>query len=379
MAGYNIITKAQNYQDVSKLAHPCDMNNCRCTTNDSMNCMYYNNNEYNHSDWSNIQGEPLETPKVEKFCGGISDKSEKFCGVCGEGFNGGISDKSEKFCGDLHEGFAVATGNKKYIILAVLGAAAYYIYTHKNKVIGKINKITGLDGMMQIIVFLLIVLILLGLSSNRLNFLKKSIKLTTTDELDNQVNISENQIPVSGIPKLNWTNQDAASYLSTAIKLLGEPSFIESNEGGIVIWKNLQNSCFNKHMLVDESIVHDCISPHTDFFYSYINFEVPPEMIKDVIALSGSITYDPLKKLIRARCGSLEANTATLLLATQISEGNASLSYIQNNQLYKQYLKATQDPKKYKKMYDMLCVAVNNQSGNPLPSGYSPLSFPNGC
>ena len=74
MASYGIEYPARHYQNEATLNHPCDRNNCRCQSS-TESCMYYNNAQYTHRDWSEVQGLPIvPTDKAEKF----SDKSEKF-------------------------------------------------------------------------------------------------------------------------------------------------------------------------------------------------------------------------------------------------------------------------------------------------------------
>ena len=135
---------------------------------------------------------------------------------------------------------------------------------------------------------------------------------------------------------LKWENGDAISYLQVGIDRWGQPEHLSKKRGGIAIWtkKQLKNTCFEVIELRDESVPHCVPLPHRDFLYTYINYEVSPELFADVLALSGSVSYDPLKKLIRARCGSNEANIATLYLTTEIASGKQNLRDIQQNKIY---------------------------------------------
>lgn len=94
--------------------------------------------------------------------------------------------------------------------------------------------------------------------------------------------------------------------------------------------------------------------------------------------LSGSVRYDPLKKWLSARCGSWEANVATLALATQIGEGKISINYIHDNELYKEWIMSTQREKNVSKLYDLLCYNLKHQTGFPEPEGIFNLAFPEG-
>ena len=44
----------------------------------------------------------------------------------------------------------------------------------------------------------------------------------------------------------------------------------------------------------------------------YIKIYIPSNKLKDILTISGSIGYDPLKHELYARCASIEANFATL-------------------------------------------------------------------
>mgnify|MGYP001059045026 CR=1 FL=1 len=119
--------------------------------------------------------------------------------------------------------------------------------------------------------------------------------------------------------------------------------------------------------------------PHRDFLYTYINYDVSPNIFTDVLSLSGSVSYDPLKKLIRARCGSQEANIATLYLTTEIASGNQTIEDIQKNKIYKQTILSTKDAQAVNNLYNKLCNNVKTQKGNPQFTGFWPAAFPEGC
>ena len=79
-----------------------------------------------------------------------------------------------------------------------------------------------------------------------------------------------------------------------------------------------RRNIFHEHLLRDETVRHNCPKRHLDFFYSYIKINIPPNKLAEVLSLSGSVGYDPLKKLFYARCASLAANIATLKVALDI-------------------------------------------------------------
>ena len=180
---------------------------------------------------------------------------------------------------------------------------------------------------------------------------------------------------------LNWSHRDAADYLPVLVAKYGQPSSIDPSPGGTIVWKKerLMNTCFDRIELRDESIAHCKPMDHRDFVYFSVNYDVSPSRYLEVSSLSGSVTYDKLKKLLTARCGSAEAAIATLALATHIGEGHVSLTYVQANEMYKQWILDTKNPGKVDQMYDLLCFNLKHQKGNPGSEGSWPLAFPEGC
>lgn len=173
-------------------------------------------------------------------------------------------------------------------------------------------------------------------------------------------------------PQLQWYNKDASDYVHVVMRRYGMPSSVDPTAGGIAIWKKdkLMNTPFDRLEVKDESIPHLYPMRHNDFVYTFVNYDVSPSKFIEVTSLSGSIVYDPLKKLLRARCGTLEANVATLALATQIGEGHISLNYAQANELYPQYILGAQDPEQYNRLHDLLAYNLKHQSGTPTSDGY---------
>ena len=133
-------------------------------------------------------------------------------------------------------------------------------------------------------------------------------------------------------------NRQPADYLGILIAKYGQPSSIDPSPGGMVVWKKdrLMNTCFDRIELHDEAIPHCKPMDHVDFLYFFVNYDVAPSRFIEVTSLSGSVGYDKLKKMLWARCGSAEANIATLALATHIDEGHISLTYVQANEMYAQ-------------------------------------------
>ncbi len=179
-------------------------------------------------------------------------------------------------------------------------------------------------------------------------------------------------------PKLEWYNKDAGDYVYVVMRRYGAPSAVDPTAGGIAIWKKdkLMNTPFDRIEIKDESIPHAYPSSHNDFVYMHVNYDIMPSKYMEVTSLSGGITYDPLNKMLRMRCGTLEACIATLALATQIGEGHISLNYAQANELFAQYIIGSQNPEQYIRLHDLLAYNLKHQSGSPttLEGSWPPAS-----
>lgn len=193
----------------------------------------------------------------------------------------------------------------------------------------------------------------------------------------------ETFLSVGGRVRLStqWHNKAAAEYIHVLATKYGQPSAVDPSVGGIAIWKKdkLMNTCLDRIEVRDEAIPHCHPANHTDYIYAYVNYEVAPSKTLEVMGISGTLSYDSLKKQLRARCGSIEACIATLTLATQVGEGSISLNYVQANDLYMHYLVSAQDPYQSLRLYDLLCYNLKHQRGDPIPQGSWPIASPHGC
>ena len=180
---------------------------------------------------------------------------------------------------------------------------------------------------------------------------------------------------------MKWEHKDAVQQYDLLVKKYGKPNIEDLNKGGICIWRKdkLKSTCFDYIELLDESVPHCVPAPHRDFLYTYVKYEVPVDKILDVTSLSGSVAYDPLKKSLRARCGSEAANIGTLYLATSIGNGKITLDEIQQKKLYKEVILSLRNKQNVALYYDILCTNLKEQPGDPNWSGYYPLAFPEGC
>lgn len=142
----------------------------------------------------------------------------------------------------------------------------------------------------------------------------------------------------NGAPKVEWTStphpsgqygdSNPAERLPEVIAEFGSPDLIDPSKGGMAIWKrstlNKRGKCWERIEIVDEQIPHDVPAPHTDFLYGEYKLAIPDHLVDEVLDLSESVSYDPLKKTITARCHIMGPVKATALLAMYIATGRMS-------------------------------------------------------
>lgn len=178
---------------------------------------------------------------------------------------------------------------------------------------------------------------------------------------------------------INWINLNAKKVYLETVDIYGTPTTLCSNKGGIAIWnkKDLANkelfgleNCFNEIIIRDESIKHLCPKEHYDFIYTSIIVPVEPHQVSILSSLSGSVSYDPLKNTVSARCGSIEANIATLKLCTDLLLGNDEITKVHNNGTYGKLITSTSDAGIAKKIYSQLCDNIKKLNKNKLNDGF---------
>ena len=173
--------------------------------------------------------------------------------------------------------------------------------------------------------------------------------------------------------KLEWTSgphpsgkygsSNPGERLKDLVDEFGEPDIIDKTKGGFAIWKKdtlqKRGHCWERVEIHDEQIPHIHPTPHTDFLYTWYKLNVPENKIDAVRTLSESVTYDPLKKIVRARCHFSGANASTLLLVKRIATGEMTFS--KAKKAYGPYIFSTikghklYDPKAYDNMVKELC------------------------
>lgn len=128
-----------------------------------------------------------------------------------------------------------------------------------------------------------------------------------------------------------WVNQGPIDALHYYIDYFGVmPSIISPVEGGMAVFTaddlkgvkiNGMSNVFSKIVIEDTNIYNTCPVPHYEYLTSYYDFDVPENYLLDVMALSNSISYDPVVGTVAIRGNNLDDNIYTLGLATDIVMG----------------------------------------------------------
>lgn len=130
-----------------------------------------------------------------------------------------------------------------------------------------------------------------------------------------------------------WTPADSiptpVSVFPQIMRELGSPDLFSSKPGGCAIWlrPTLQKigKPFDRIEIRDEQVPHGNPANHAGFVYAEYSLKVPSDIIDQIRALSGSITYDPLAQRLRVRSHSLGVIKVVVFLAIQIASRAMSL------------------------------------------------------
>lgn len=136
---------------------------------------------------------------------------------------------------------------------------------------------------------------------------------------------------------LDWKHSRPKNYYEECIKMFGKPTALSTDKYGFAFWKT--KGLFEEHLLRDEDVKHCVPAPHHDFFYSSVKFFVPSEKVWDVLQISGSLSYDGLKKTLTARCGGIGANYATIFLAMLVASNQMSIQDVKKQKIYSKLIR----------------------------------------
>lgn len=188
---------------------------------------------------------------------------------------------------------------------------------------------------------------------------------------------------------IQWKNQDAIGSLKKMSKLFGTPSNISRKVLGLAIWrKNILSNkklydrevCFCEIQVVDESILHKCPRPHSGNLYTSIKISINPDQLLGLSMISGTITYDALKKQLTVRGGNLESNISTLNLCVKLLLGIENINNIRQNQLFSSMMIDSINGSSQLFYYE-LCdlLSIHNKNNNIMPIGYWKGAFNEEC
>ena len=185
-----------------------------------------------------------------------------------------------------------------------------------------------------------------------------------------------------------WTNREPAEYYPKCVDMFGLPIIAHNSPYGAVIWKPKKEdmlfglpNVFDKHMLVDDVVKHNCPKPHNVFLFSFVRVGLTPRLLDQVNRLSGTIGYDKLKKLMYTRGGSINANIATLKVATDIVLGKTNISKVHRSKAYIKALESVATPNGTIAMYEALIdnLVRHYDTVNTDPIGYWKGAFTESC
>ncbi len=153
------------------------------------------------------------------------------------------------------------------------------------------------------------------------------------------------------LPPVFWLHKEAWDYYKKLVPVLGYHESIETCAGGSVTWSPTVNTTlfgmrniFASHVLRDQDIFVRCPRPHKEYFYSYINYTLNTNKINDVISISPSLNYDPVRGVIGIRGGNLGNNIALLNLAIKVEQNIFDIKLIRREGLFAEFMIKSLDP-----------------------------------
>ncbi len=169
-------------------------------------------------------------------------------------------------------------------------------------------------------------------------------------------------------PLKGWGTNTPKAEFARQVKQFGLPSFLDPKPGGFAVWDNMTlkkleapANCLYRVVIMDEQIPHSKPGPHVDYLYYWVFMDIPDELIPDVLSISDSISYDPLKKLLQVRCHFSGANWSTLYSVLHIMKRTYTIQQFKNRNIYGKTIFSTipkreeYDPEAEPRMQQALC------------------------
>ena len=183
------------------------------------------------------------------------------------------------------------------------------------------------------------------------------------------------------VPKVDWmdkplkgwgTNTPKAEF-AKQVQEFGRPSVLDPRPGGFAVWDynklrklGAPADCLYRVEIKDEQVPHGKPAPHTDFLYYWMFMDIPKKLIHKVLAISDSISYDPLKTLLQVRCHFSGANWSTLYSALIIINKKYNIKEFKKLKIYKKLVFSTMakgkeyDPENLELMKKAICDYHNS-------------------
>ena len=143
-------------------------------------------------------------------------------------------------------------------------------------------------------------------------------------------------------PLSNWIHQEGkivdgkpvkegpVYIFNKIVEKYGNPDVMINKEKGICIWY-IQNKNGDPHHsieLKDEYVSHCVPAQHYDFLYSYIKIYIPPEKIKQVLSVSGSVGhFNPIITFVNYLNKTVTLKVFLIYLCAQVAGGLAALNF----------------------------------------------------
>ena len=186
----------------------------------------------------------------------------------------------------------------------------------------------------------------------------------------------------------NWEHNEPKKVLENIVNMgFNIPPNYLPNKGGLVIWKKHQmpstlfgcKNILEELMIKDELIPMKCPHVRNDYLYTSINIDLSPIELSEIQMISGSFTFDTIKKLLTARFNNLEGTIILLKLAVDLVCKNITIKQIQNEKRLQHNLLQINHDGCIKSTYNNMVSLLDALKGNLDNEGYWRGAFNNNC